>query len=80
MKAWWTGTVVVGMLAVALATAGQPPASAQESSEPPLVSQEQFESLAHRALQLGPLGPGRRAGDGESDHAGQARRRRGAGQ
>ena len=36
--------------------------------------------LAHRALQLGPLGSGRRAGHVQPDHAGQARRRGGAGQ
>ena len=57
MKTWWTGTVVVGTLGVALAMAGQPATSAQESSEPPLVSQEQFDRWLVELSNWGRWGP-----------------------
>ena len=57
MKTWWTGAVVVGALAVALAMAGQPPASAQDTSEPPLVSQAQFDRWLTELSNWGRWGP-----------------------
>ena len=57
MKAWWTGMVVVGVLAVALAMAGQPSTSAQETAEPPLVSQEQFDLWLTELSNWGRWGP-----------------------
>ncbi|MYF62258.1 MAG: cyclase family protein [Gammaproteobacteria bacterium] len=57
MKTWWTGAIVVGALAAAIAMAGQPPASAQQSSEPPLVSQEQFDRWLTELSNWGRFGP-----------------------
>ena len=56
MQAWWTGALVVGAAAAALAVAG-PPAAAQESSELPLVSQEQFDRWLVDLSNWGRWGP-----------------------
>ncbi len=58
MKAWWTGGIVVVVaLAVALAMTGRAPTSTQESSGPPLVSQEQFDSWLVELSNWGRWGP-----------------------
>lgn len=57
MKTGWIGMFAGGVLAVVLAAAGQPPASAQESSAPPLVSQEQFDRWLVELSNWGRWGP-----------------------
>ena len=57
MKTGWIGVLAGGVLAVVLAAAGQPPASAQEPSAPPLVSQEQFDRWLVELSNWGRWGP-----------------------
>ena len=57
MKTRWIGALAGGVLAAVLAAAGQPPASAQESSAPPLVSQEQFDRWLVELSNWGRWGP-----------------------
>ena len=57
MKTRWIGVFAGGVLAVVLAAAGQPPAAAQESSAPPLVSQEQFDRWLVELSNWGRWGP-----------------------
>ena len=57
MKTWRYGTVVGVAAAVVLAAAGRPPAAAQESSGPPLVSQEQFDRWLVELSNWGRWGP-----------------------
>ena len=70
-----TGAVVVGALAGALAMAGQPPASAQDTSEPPLVSQAQFDGWLTELSNWGRWGPADELGMFNLITPGQARRR-----
>ena len=57
MKTWRYGAFVGVAAAVVLAAAGQPPAAAQESSGPPLVSQEQFDRWLVELSNWGRWGP-----------------------
>lgn len=57
MKTWRYGAVVGVAAAVVLAAAGWPPAAAQESSGPPLVSQEQFDRWLVELSNWGRWGP-----------------------
>ena len=57
MKRWWTGGIIVVALAAALAIAGQAPTSTQEPSDPPLVSQEQFDRWLVELSNWGRWGP-----------------------
>lgn len=57
MKTWRYGAVVGVAAAVVLAAAGRPPAAAQESSGPPLVSQEQFDRWLVELSNWGRWGP-----------------------
>ncbi len=57
MKTRWIGALAGGVLAVVLAAAGRPPASAQEPSAPPLVSQEQFDRWLVELSNWGRWGP-----------------------
>lgn len=57
MKTWRYGAVVGVVAAVVLAAAGRPPAAAQESSGPPLVSQEQFDRWLVELSNWGRWGP-----------------------
>ena len=57
MKTWRYGAVVGVAAAVVLAAVGRPPAAAQESSGPPLVSQEQFDRWLVELSNWGRWGP-----------------------
>lgn len=57
MKTGWIGVLAGGVLAVVFAAGGRPPASAQESSAPPLVSQEQFDRWLVELSNWGRWGP-----------------------
>ena len=57
MKTEWIGALAGGVLAVVLSAAGRPPASAQEPSAPPLVSQEQFDRWIVELSNWGRWGP-----------------------
>ena len=57
MKIWWTGGIVVVALAVGLAMTVRAPTSTQEPSDPPLVSQEQFDRWLVELSNWGRWGP-----------------------
>ena len=57
MKIWWTGGIVVIALAAALAVTGEVGRSTQEPSDPPLVSQEQFDLWTVELSNWGRWGP-----------------------
>ena len=57
MKAWWSGTVVAGAVALVLAATLEPPVSAQGASALPLVSQAQFDRWIDALSNWGRWGP-----------------------